>query len=196
MLLGFMSRTFKIIAAMSILIGHGLGQQQPPKTSTAPGNQPLSRWRVSSKKNEMDGVVTTTLITRSLNLGAAGALIIRCGGDKAEVYVSVGDQVQPELGGGHSVRIKFDSEAPIPEGWNESTDSRALFSYLPLQLMHRLLTTKRFLFEFTPFESSNRVLSFDLTGLFRAITPAITKSCGELSPDDQDPYKPEVKSRL
>jgi hypothetical protein len=111
--------------------------------------------------------------------------------NKAEVYVSLGDFVQPELEGGHSVRIKFDSDPPISEGWSEATDSKALFSYVPLQLMRRLLKTKRFLFEFRPFESSNRVLSFDLTGLSRALTPAITTSCGELSPDDEDPYKPD-----
>lgn len=182
----FVSDAFRMIL-VSMVIGNTSGQQT--KTS-APVRQPTSHWRVASKKSVMDGVITTTLATDSLNLSGVRSLIIRCGGNKAELYVAVGDLVQPELGGGHRVRIKFDSDPPIPEEWSESTDNKALFSYLPLQLMHRLLKTKWFFFEFAPFESTNRVLSFDLTGLSHILTPAITKSCGELSPDDQDPYSP------
>jgi hypothetical protein len=177
-------KTVKILATLS-LIGYGFGQQ--PK-APAPTKQAPAHWTVTSKKNEMDGIVTTTLVADSSNFSGAGGLAVRCGGNKAEVYVALGDYVQPELHN-HSVRIKFDAEEPIPEGWNASTDSKGLFSYYSLPLLHRLLTAKKFLFEFTPFEDSKRVLSFDLTGLPRALTPAILKSCGEMSPDDPDPYK-------
>ena len=166
-------------------VGYGFGQQ--PK-ATAPSKQPASRWSVSSKKSAMDGVVTTTLVNHSVNFGAAGGIVIRCGENKAEVYVNLGDFVQPELGGGHSVRIKFDSDPPIPEGWSESTDNKALFSYRPVLLLRRLLTAKTFLFEFTPFEAGVRILSFNLMGLSRALTPALLNSCGDPGPDDGDPY--------
>jgi len=177
--------TVNVLLTLST-VGYSFGQQ--PK-APVPAKQAPSHWRVSLKKSEMDGVVTTTLVADSSNFSGAGGLAIRCGGNKAEVYVALGDYVQPELGGGHSARIKFDSEEPISEDWYESTDSKGLFSHYPLPLLHRLLTAKKFLFEFTPFEASKHVLSFDLTGLSRALTPAILKSCGEPAPDDPDQYK-------
>jgi hypothetical protein len=166
-----------------LLVGYAPGQQ--PKAAP---KQPQSHWHSSSSKNELDGIVTTTLTLHSSNFGGAGALVIRCGGDQAEIYVALGDYVQPELGGGHSVRIKFDAEAPITEDWTESTDSRGLFTYAPLPLLHKLLRIRQFLFEFTPFEKRSKVFSFDLFGLVRAVAP-IERSCGELTPGTEVPYK-------
>jgi hypothetical protein len=98
-----MSGTLKIVAALSLLIGYGFGQRQPKTPATA--MRPPSHWRVASKKSARDGIVTTTLVTDSLNFGGAGSLMIRCGGRKAELYVGLGDLAQPGLGGGHNVRI-------------------------------------------------------------------------------------------
>jgi hypothetical protein len=140
----------------------------------------------------MDGVVSTTLSVDSSNFGGAGGLVIRCGGDKAEVYVYLDDYAQPELGGGHTIRVKFDSAAPISEAWHESTDSRGLFTYFPLQLLKKLLSTRRFLFEFTPYEKQKKVFSFDLIGLSRVLTPPMAKSCGQLTAQDDDPYNSET----
>jgi hypothetical protein len=141
----------------------------------------------------MDGVVTTTLSVDSSNYGGNGGLIIRCGGGKAQIYVYLDDYAQPELGGGHTVRLKFDSGDPVEDGAFESSDSRGLFTYYPLQLLRRLKRTRVFLFEFTPYEKQKKVLSFNLTGLSGVLTPEREKSCGQLPDDAEDPYRDPTK---
>ena len=69
---------------------HGMFNEQ----TTRPKVQ--SRWHSSSKNGEMDGIVTTTLTLDSSNLGGVAGLTIRCGGEKADIYIYLNDYVQPE----------------------------------------------------------------------------------------------------
>src|SRR5579862_263768 len=86
---------------IAVLVAGGAPQQ---KTGTTPTRQP-SNWDVSTSKNKIDDVVTTIVRTSSIDDPAA-RLAIRCGGGTAEVYVTTGDLLEPQLGGGHTIRFR------------------------------------------------------------------------------------------
>lgn len=166
-----------VLLSVSLALTLGLSVARAQKQSPKKPTVPVSPWHSSTKRNEMDSIATTTLYVDSINSDAA--VVVRCGGGKAEVYVNLADYVQPELGEGHAIRVKFDTGEPEAEYWYPSTDNRGLFSSDAPFLIRRLLNSKKFMFEFTPYEKQKKVLSFNVMGLERVLNP-IFKSCGAI----------------
>jgi hypothetical protein len=55
-------------------------------------------------------------------------LILRCKERVLDTYVATQTAAAVERGGGHSVRLRFDTGVPKPEDWGESGDHAALFA--------------------------------------------------------------------
>ena len=134
----------------------------------------------------MDGTTSYRLLTDAIG-GVPAALIIRCAKGVPEVYIHVADYVQPELGGGHTIRLKFDALTARIESWEQSTDSKSLFSLFPSLMLYRMIKSKRMLFEFTPYEKPKRLITFNVSGLETALKP-MAGSCGY--PDRKDDFLP------
>ena len=165
-----------ILASLVLPLVSSLYIQKPVQRKATRPASPL-RWTSSSKKSEMDGIVTTTLMLDATGNPDA-ALVIRCGGGKATVYVYLGDYVQPGAEW-PSVRTKFDAGEPKSDTWGNSTNMQGLFSPTPSSLLRSLQNSKKFLFEFTPYEKRPKILTFDVIGFERVLNP-IAKSCGEI----------------
>jgi hypothetical protein len=60
--------------------------------------------------------------------------------------------------------------------WSNSTSDNAFFSQNPSGLMHQLAKAHRFRFGSTPFQQSDAVVDFNVTG-FDRVLPTMTREC-------------------
>lgn len=106
-------------------------------------------------------------------------LAIQCKGGKPEVVVNVGKPVQHEYGefDTYAVRLRIDSGAPTRQRWTGSTNHVALFSPAPTRLIQQLGKAETLLFEFTPFQESERTVRFNVSGLASKLKP-VAAVCG------------------
>jgi hypothetical protein len=104
---------------------------------------------------------------------------VRCQEHKLDVYVSVGMQINVELGMDQSatVRVRFDNEEAQNVIADESTDGQSLFFRNPSEMIYSMLNHNNMVFGFTPFNASAVVTTFDLHGLSSVIKP-LENACG------------------
>ena len=151
--------------------GRGPVGLEPAPLVPHPETEPAGRWAVALDRSRMDDSLTVTL-----SLGADApikawlkvvqpSLILRCKERALDTYVAIQTAAAVELGGGHTVRLRFDGEAPNGEDWLESTDHAGLFAPEPEVFLNRLRSTDRLTMEFTPFNAPPVTMSFDTRGL-------------------------------
>jgi len=104
---------------------------------------------------------------------------VRCQEHKLDVYVSVGMQINVELGMYQSatVRVRFDNEEAQSMVADEATDGQSLFFRNPSEMINFILNHDKMVFGFTPFNASAVVTTFDLVGLSSVIKP-LEDACG------------------
>lgn len=136
---------------------------QPDQTSTAD-----NEWLLNESTNKMDNTPEVAL-QKSGSDGSS--LTIRCTEHKTEAYVNTKTVVD-----GGAVRVRFDQSAPERQGWERSTDYRALFAPDAMTFARTLAQARTFLFEFTPFQQRERAVSFDVSGLDAKLTK-ISDAC-------------------
>lgn len=153
-------------------------------TSVRP-SESNDRWNASHDQSQMDGTngVTFSLSAENEIEGWLAQnrpdLVVRCHEHKTDVYVITGMPAQPELGKyeTYTVRLRFDAAQPEAQAWDGSTDSKALFSEHPIGLARRIATTRTLLFQFTPFNASQVIVTFDVRG-FAPHLAELTRVCG------------------
>jgi len=174
-----------VVAVVIIMVVARTGAKSVT-TSTSGGHPETApaTWTVDEKVNAMDETKKTVLSLRSQDevegyIGRHAAfLIIKCEKGKSEAYVSVGTQIQHEYGSErYGVRVKFDDSNAVKQHWDASTDGTALFSPSPGELVRELEGAKVFLFEFTPFQKTPTIVTFNVSGLSEKLTP-ISDACG------------------
>lgn len=104
-------------------------------------------------------------------------LIIRCKEGKTDTYVETGMPAKPETGKTITVRTRLDDAKAVVAFWDQSTDNAALFAPDAIGLAQKLASTHRFLFEFTPFNSSPAIAEFETDGLEPMLSD-ISETCG------------------
>src|SRR5579862_1679559 len=194
---------FGVIAALWVL-GKIKSDASSAPAASSPLAQSSDKWQVTEKRSPMDDSKTIALSLNADNdiHGPLGdkrpTLIIRCQEKKTKVYVVTGMAASVEEGydGGpsheHRVGLRFDSNTARYEFWNESTADDALFAdseaygmrtkieYAagPLVLLAReLAKAKTLTFQFTPFNGSPQVATFDLRGIETHIG-RLAEACG------------------
>lgn len=125
----------------------------PPATTPAANN-----WSTRESVNSIDGVKTTVLTNGQGNQN----ILIRFKGPRLDAYV-----ITPEMVGHDdvSVRIRFDEGKPIRQTWERSKDYHALFSPDPRGLLAKLQNSKKFYFEYHPYQKLPETLIFNVDGL-------------------------------
>src|SRR5438874_834288 len=92
-----------------------------------------------------------------------------------EVYIVTGMPANVENGEGlHQIFVRFDDEKAQQWGSRESTDEKALFiapAYATRIVVshHTLADSKRMLVQFTPFNASQVLITFDTRGFDRYV---------------------------
>jgi hypothetical protein len=114
-------------------------------------------WLLSESVDKMDKTSTVILLKSGSN---GASLTVRCMKGKTDAYIDTNSVVD-----NGSVRIRLDDSAPVRERWTRSTDYKALFAPDPVTFTRKLSKGKTLLFEFNPFQESERTVSFDIVGL-------------------------------
>ena len=115
-------------------------------------------WIVTTDTNPIDSVRTVTALKDSVE-HPASALVIRCRGKQAAVYVDAHEVVSSEYG----VRIKFDQDKASKQSWERATSYDALFSPAAGDFLRNMKSAKTLYFEYTPYGKAARVVSFDVS---------------------------------
>ena len=133
------------------------------------GEKPMQGWRLSESTSVMDDSKAVALSLRAEEkIFVEGArftpvLMIRCKENTTSTYIILRNI------GGHNddnqVRVRFGIRPPVRQVWSASTDRSALFSPSPISIAKELQLVERFLFEYTPPNSSPKIVSFDVRGL-------------------------------
>jgi hypothetical protein len=137
------------------------------------------KWHTIESKSQFDDTRTVVLSLAAENkiqgwlATAVPQLLLRCQEGRTEMYVAVGMPATVELGEfqRHTVRIRYDDEAPISLITNESTDNKSLFFPDAMTSIRRMWTSHILLVGFTPFNASPVTVRFDVSGLPFAIQP-------------------------
>ncbi len=148
---------------------------------------PRSRgWEVRERTSPMDDTKTLTLSVDA-NEEVDGwpsqrvrpTLLVRCKERSTDVYVSIGVSVQSAYGAidASDVRVRLDSARVEEQRWDESTDNQALFAPNAIRFARRLVKAQKLTFQFTPFNSSPAIVTFDLAGADTLI-PKVATLCG------------------
>ncbi|MGB2832322.1 MAG: type VI secretion system-associated protein TagO [Methylotenera sp.] len=106
------------------------------------------------------------------------SIILRCLEGKTEAMIVTGMPPQVEYGAYDSatVRLRIDKDKAFNEKMTESTDKEALFFRDSVKLIKKLMGNQTLLFQFTPFNSSSAITTFNITGIEEAIKP-IRETC-------------------
>lgn len=143
-------------------------------------------WQLSRSRSELDGAETVVLskpaeldVERRAQFADLPTLHLQCMKGTTITGVRTGTvvDVSDDGYGGHTVRFKIDTAAPVTQRWLESTDDRALYSRASVRLARQLARASRFVFEFTPFRESPTELRFELAGLDSALRH-VAEPCG------------------
>lgn len=106
------------------------------------------------------------------------ALIVRCMGNRPEVFVFTDSAAKIEAGTeDHTVRYALDEEAEATERWPDSAEHDALFAPDGDAFVRRLMGARSMRFGYTPHNATPVTIHFNVGGLAELIEPA-AKECG------------------
>ncbi len=160
----------------------------PPVTTppaAPPTPSPGGKWAEARQASQMDDTQGVTFHLEAENSvegwlkRGKPSLIVRCREKRTDVYMVTGMAASVESGDldGHSVRVRFDDAPAQQQRWSESTDKEALFAASAVQMARSLAKSKTFRVEFTPFNASPAVATFDVTGFDQHIGK-VAAACG------------------
>lgn len=170
-------------------------QSTPTATPRAVGSSPTpveppkpvpgGKWRTSTDRSQMDDSTGATLSLSAENeiegwlKKQVPTLIVRCREKSTDVYIVTGMAPAVESGDHDraSVRIRFDDANATVQQWNKSTDSEALFSRNAIPTARALAKAETLRFQFTPFNASPVIATFDVEGLAHHL-PEVASKCG------------------
>lgn len=106
------------------------------------------------------------------------ALVVRCVGGRAEVFVFTDSAAVIEANTeDHTVEYAFDDETPTTTRWPDGAEHNALFAPDGGAIAQRLRTAGTFTFRFTPHNAQRATARFNTAGLAEHTKPA-AKHCG------------------
>jgi type VI secretion system protein VasI len=151
------------------------GNRTPATTSATPpaASTPLvgGKWRRQEQQSQMDdsaGVVFALTAEEEIQgwlKRQTPTLIVRCREKATNVYMVTGMSATVEnTDDTHTVRVRFDEKPAQREMWSQSTDNEALFAPRAMQMARSIAAAKLLRLEFTPFNGSPQLVTFDVTG--------------------------------
>jgi hypothetical protein len=163
-------RLIPVILSMALL---GVAAQRSPSSSA--NSEQIDKWSLPPReRSKMDDSEIIILKLQAENVihgwlvTNRPVLLIRYKEDDFDVYIVTGMPANPELGTDtFTVRIRLDKQAAYTQHWQQSTDHRSLFCPAPLELVRRMAAARVMVFEFTAFNASPQIITFDVRGLAR-----------------------------
>lgn len=142
------------------------------------------KWQVRNSVSPVDDSKTVVLMLdadteiRGWLSAHKPSLIIRCKQGKTSAYINTGMQPTREHGSDYITgTFRFDKNKATTLKMSKSTDSKALFFDNEIGVIKRIAKHQKMLFQFTPFNSSPTMTTFQIAGLAKALKP-LRKVCG------------------
>jgi hypothetical protein len=165
-----MRRVIPVILSLALF---GVAAQRPPSSGGNP--RQVDKWRQPPReRSKIDDSEIIILKLQAENVihgwlaTSRPELLVRYKEGDFDVYIFTDMPANPELGTDDcTVRIRLDKQEAYTEHWSEATNHRSLFSPDPLDLVRRMAAAKVMVFEFTPFNASPQIITFDVHGLAR-----------------------------
>lgn len=144
------------------------------------------KWHVSTERSKIDDSLTV-VISLAADNSIRGwlethwpSLVLRCKENKTQAYIVTGMPPNTELGvyDGATAVIRFDDRKAAHVKMNKSTDNKALFfeEWRSIEFIERMERHKTLLFQFTPFNASPTMTTFQLVGLSEPLR-RLRKAC-------------------
>ena len=158
----------------------------PPDTPPARVAPPVGgKWTQSRDTSAMDDSKGVTFFLEGENeivgwlARKTPGLVVRCKEKKTDLYMVTGMAARVESGDleGHTVRVRLDDAPAQRQTWNQSTDNEALFAPNAVTLARALAKAKMLRLEFTPFNASPVIATFDVSGFDQHIGQ-VAAACG------------------
>lgn len=150
------------------------------KAATTP--QPPGKWQVLASPPGEESLSLSLKAEKEVKgwmKSATPTLTVQCSKKKAAVYVETWLPLEITQVDKQIVRVQFDNGRPSPQRWQELTNAAMGASAKDSLLLVRQFTqAKRFVLEFTPFNSPPVHAEFDITGL-EALMPQLARICWE-----------------
>jgi hypothetical protein len=166
-----------VTVALQLLVAAPIPGQTSGQTSSTAG------WRVLQTRSEMTDKrgITLTLRASSAIEGILGpatpSMIIRCTEEKLDVYVNSTRVLDSDADDDTDVRLRYDNTPPVSEEWTTSTDHTSAFAKDPGGfVLGRILDTRVFKIELSPFDAAPVVATFQPFGL-RSLLPRLRSVC-------------------
>lgn len=142
------------------------------------------KWIGAQKVNPMDDSSTVLLSLKANNevkgwlSSETPSLLIRCLSNKTDLYFSLGMQTSVETGNfnASTITLRLDKNKPFKLVADKSTDNKSLFVRRPISLLKQIMEAEEMLLQFVPFNASQVVTSFTVSGLKESIGP-LRKIC-------------------
>lgn len=146
---------------------------------------PENQWYLQESNSKMTDDKTVTVILVPDNTidtymkKIEPKLIIRCKEKQTDVFISGTGSANPEYGSydKYTVRLRFDNEKPYQEYWSQGTENDSLFASNPVKLAKKIAHGQNFKFEYTPFNSPNQVIEYNIKGFDKYIGK-VSSTCG------------------
>jgi hypothetical protein len=146
---------------------------------------PGGKWTQAQNRSAMDDSKGVTFDLEAENEIAGWlkrktpSLIVRCKEKATNVYMVTDMPASVESGDldGHTIRVRFDDAPAQRQKWSESTDKNALFAPNAVQMTRNIAKAKTLRLEFTPFNASPVIATFDVSG-FEQHIGKVASICG------------------
>jgi hypothetical protein len=153
-----------------------------PAASAVTPPQPVGKWLASPASPGEESLSLSLKAEKEVKgwmKSAVPTLTVQCGKKKAAVYVETWLPLEITQVDKQIVRIQFDDGRPSPQRWQEITNAAMGASARDSMLLVRqFIQSKKFVLEFTPFNSPPVRAEFDITGL-EALMPQLARTCWE-----------------
>jgi len=137
------------------------------------------QWRI---RTEVSAIDDTTNVFLSLDAKTAfrgwldeevGTLMIRCKENRTQAYIITGMTAQSgyRRHDESQVTVRYDRNDAVRIWMSESTDNKALFFPNPISEIKRMVKHESMLFQFSPFNASPTMTTFEIAGLSEALVP-------------------------
>jgi hypothetical protein len=103
---------------------------------------------------------STNEMRNSVGMADTDNLILRCQGNKTDLYVDTSAFVSSD---GQSVKVRWNDGAVSSQWWSGASGGGALFSGAPITMLNQMVTADKFVISYSPYSKATTSAVFDFT---------------------------------
>ncbi|MCG2634514.1 MAG: type VI secretion protein [Gammaproteobacteria bacterium] len=185
---GIYHRVKTLVARIERAPAAGIAQTMTPKArSDKTDGAPSGAWERRIETSPIDDSLNVFLsldasepLQSRLIDNVTPTLNLRCKKNQTAVYMNLKmmSDISIDMAGKQyaDATLRYDQRPALKEKFDLSVSGESVFSRKPVEMAEQMMKHRKLLVEFTPFNSSPQVATFDLAGLSDSIVP-LRKAC-------------------